>query len=149
MKWFYLCFLLATIAAAEANPGFTSRVQYNDGPLQIELINFEQPRDKPYLIVHFNIKNPDGEDHRCDWRQLVVLERQDKSTMSSNYDVLVDSGGGLTRATGAFLVPKKGKVKASLLFVLAPGDLPGRLQTPDGRFSALIEAKGKARWNKP
>ncbi len=147
MKWLYISLVLVTVAVA--NPGFTSRVHYPMGPLKVEMINFEQPRDKPYLIVHFNIRNPDNEDHRCDWRQLIALEREDKSTMSSNYDVLVDSGGGLTRATGPFLVPKKGKVKASLLFVLAPGDLPGRLQVPDGRFSTPIEARGKARWNKP
>ncbi len=143
-----LLICMTAVALAHTQEQFFSNVGYKFGPLEVTFKNFEQPRGKPYLIAHFQIKNPDQEDHRCNWKELIVLETATGQHLNSNYDVLVDSGGGLTRATGPFLVPGRGGVDASLLFILGPGDLPGRLLLPDGRRSVEIQAKGRAHWNR-
>jgi hypothetical protein len=143
MRIWLLILLLAGWAQAE--PEFASNARFDSGPLQVTLINYEVPRDKPYLIVHFEIRNPTDQDLRCDWLSLVALHRRDGSSMASNYDAMVDVGTGGTRATGPFLIPRRRKARCSLLFVLAPEDLPGRLVLPDGRHSARIEFRGKLR----
>lgn len=139
--------LLAVFARAEVDREFTSQVNYTVPPFEVLFRNFEQPRDKPYLIAHFRVRNPGHDEQRFPWRELIVLERADGTTLVSNYDVLVDSGGGLTRAHGDFLIQGRRRVDVSVLFMLAPGDLPGRLVLPDGRRSVLISPTGRARWN--
>lgn len=132
------------VSAALAEPGeFVTNATFDSGPLKIRLINYEVPRNKPYLIVHFDIANPTSDDHRCDWASLVRLQSSDGTSMSPNYDVMVDSGTGGTRATGPFLVPRGKKARAAVLFVLSANDLPGRLVLPDGRRSPPIDFRGK------
>lgn len=143
--WTLLIVLLSAMSAIAEPAEFTTNVRFDSGSLKVTLINHEIPRNKPYLIVHFEIQNPTREEQRCDWVSLVTLERQDGSTMSSNYDLLVDLGTGGTRATGPFAIPKGRKARASVLFVLAEEDLPGRLLLPDGRRSEVIEFRGKRR----
>jgi hypothetical protein len=135
--------LLQSVGAQPHEETFSSNVRFEIGPLQVRLINYEVPRNKPYLIIHFEVRNPTAQPERCDWRTLVTLQRPDGTTMSSNYDVLVDNGSGGTRATGPFLLSAGGKARASVLFVLSRDDLPGRLVLPDGRRSAPIEFRGK------
>jgi hypothetical protein len=139
--------LLGVAAQANTDLGFVTNASFDSGPLRVTLLNYEVPRNKPYLIAHFEIRNPSDQDQICDWKSLVYLLRPDGTTMTSNYDVLVDSGTGGTRATGPFLVARGRKARASVLFVLNPGDLPGHLVLPDGRRSARIDFRGKARWN--
>lgn len=103
------------------------------------MVNWEQPRGKNLIIVHFEVRNRTKEEQRCDWTNLVWLRREDGTKMASNYDVLVDSGGGLTRATGPFPVPKRRKIKFTVPFFIRPSDLPARLELLDGRQSRLIE----------
>lgn len=139
-------FLLFLGSWAGAEPGWVSQVRYEQGALQVLMINYEVPRDKPYLIVHYEIRNPSAEEQRCDWQSLVSLKRPDGETMSPNYDVMVDTGTGGARATGPFPIPKGGKARLSVLFVLSADDLPGHLLLPDGRESARIVFRGKPRW---
>jgi hypothetical protein len=138
--------LLVSFTLAETEPGWVSHVSYQAGPLHVTLLNHEQPRGKPFLIVHFEVRNEGPEQTRCDWSGLVTLRRQDGTTMSPNYDALVDSGTGPTRTSGPFPIPRKRKARVSVLFVLGPQDLPGYLVLPDGRRSARIEQRGKVRW---
>ncbi len=132
----FLCLLLSAPLAADE--GFRTNVTYELEPFQVRLINWELTRDKKHLIVHFEVHNPTAEEHRCDWKDLVALRRADDSVMSSNYDALVDMGGGLTRTVGPFLMQKRSKVRVTVPFFLGPGDLPGRLELPDGQTSVLI-----------
>ena len=125
---------------------FVSNVNLQSGPLNVTMINYEVTKDRPYLIVHFEIRNPSDQDERCDWLALARLERPDGTEMYSNYDVMVDAGTGGVRATGPFVVAQRRKARASLLFVLGPQDLPGHLILPDGRRSARIDFRGKVRW---
>lgn len=133
-----LLLLLAQVLPVRAEEGFGNNVSYPMEPFQVRMINWELTRGKKHLLVHFEVKNPTGEEHRCDWQQLIFLRRQDDSTMNSNYDALVDMGGGLTRTVGPFLMKKRSKVRVTVPFFLGQGDLPGRLELPDGRTSALI-----------
>ncbi len=102
------------------------------------MVNWEQPRGKNLIVVHFEVKNPTREEHRCDWRELIWLVHESGNRMSTNYDVLVDSGTGLTRASGPFLVPKRRRIKFSVPFFIAESDLPARLVLVDGRQSRLL-----------
>ena len=133
------------VAAQARDEQFTSHAKFEDGPLRVTLLNYEVPRNKPYLIVHFEIANPSDQDERCDWKALVTLQRQDGTSMASNYDVLVDIGTGGARASGPFLVAKRRKARASVLFILSEEDLPGYLVLPDGRRSPTIHFRGKLR----
>ncbi len=146
MRWLSFLFLLLLCATVQAEPGFVSQVPYQQGELQVQLLNYEVPRNKPYLIVHYEIRNPTTQEHRCDWVSLISLQRPDGQTMSPNYDVMVDTGTGGARATGPFPLPKGGKARLSILFVLSADDLPGYLLLPDGRKSARIDFRGKPRW---
>lgn len=125
---------------------FVSNVSFPSGPLQVTLLNYEVARDRPFLIVHFEVRNPSNQEQRCDWRALASLERADGSSMTSNYDVMVDTGTGGSRATGPFPISKGRKARLSLLFILGPSDLPGHLILPDGSRSARIDFRGKVRW---
>jgi hypothetical protein len=145
MRALMLVLMLTALCLAES-AGFVSNVAFAAGPLQVRLINYEQPRGKPYLIAHFEIRNPTRAEERCDWMSLCSLERADGSSMGPNYDVLVDSGTGMTRATGPFTVAPGRKVTASVLFILSQGSLPGHLILMDGRRSATINATGRVRW---
>lgn len=145
MRALLLLLVMALFAPAKAD-GFVTKASFEDGPLQVTMLNWEQPRGKPFLIVHFEIRNPTDQQARCDWMALSHLERLDGTSMTSNYDVLVDSGTGMTRATGPFMVAQRRKATASVLYILKQGDLPGHLVLPDGRRSARIEMRGKVRW---
>lgn len=128
-----------------SEPGFSQHVRFTLGPLDVLMINYEVPRGKPYLIVHFEIRNPTRQEHRCDGRSLASLRRADGSVLDTSYDLLVDQGQGGTRAVGPFLVPPRGKVRASMMFLLGPDDLPGQLELPDGRRSLPIHFRGQSR----
>lgn len=139
--------LLLLTGSVSAEAGFVTNASFDSGALRVTLLNYEVAKGKPYLIAHFELDNQSNDDQRCDWVSLVTLQCQDGTTMTSNYDVLVDTGTGGARATGPFVVPKRRKARASLLFVLSPGDLPGYLVLPDGRRSARIDFRGKVRWS--
>lgn len=132
-----LLFVLLTFPVL-AEEGFRTNVLYHLEPFEVRLINWELTRDRAHLLVHFEVRNPTSEEHRCDWGELVFLRRQDGTGMASNYDALVDMGGGLTRTVGPFLMKKRSKVRVTVPFFLGEGDLPGRLELPDGKTSALI-----------
>lgn len=146
MRWLSFLFLLLLCADVQAEPGFVSQVPYQQGELQVRLLNYEVARNKPYLIVHYEVRNPSREELRCDWVSLISLQRPDGQTMRPNYDVMVDSGSGGARATGSFPVPRGGKARLAVLFVLSADDLPGHLVLPDGRKSARIDFRGKPGW---
>lgn len=134
-----LLLLLGSVSLAEEPLG--TRATFQVGPLELLMVNWEQPRGKNLIVVHFEAKNPSRDDHRCDWRELIWLVHENGNRMSTNYDVLVDSGTGLTRASGPFVVPKRRRVKFSVPFFIAETDLPARLVLVDGRQSEILSPR--------
>lgn len=134
-----LSLLLLLTTSGLSEPFLQPNTTFRIGELQILMRNWDLAKSKKILFVHFEVRNFSKIPQRCSWRELVWLIGPEGEVVSSNYDALVDSGTGFSRATGPVEIPKGGKrIKISVPFVLGPNDLPARIQISDGHLSPVV-----------
>lgn len=132
-----VCILVVAVISSPAAEDFLKpNTTINVDGLEVLMRNWDLAKSRKILFVHFVIRNREKVDRRCDWKELAWLIRPDGRVQSSNYDALVDSGTGFTRATGPVLVPRGGRrIKISVPFLLNETDLPARIRLPNGSES--------------
>lgn len=74
------------------------------------------------------------------------MASQTGKSINTNYDAMVDMGNGMVRTSGPFSLAPGRKATVSVLFVLGPHDLPGRIVLANERKSILIYERDKVRY---
>lgn len=118
---------LSAVVWGETPPLVLPHTFARDG-CEIEVRNVEVGRDNAHFLVHSLVRNRGREVAEVDWRRLFLLHLADGRTMTTNYDALVDRGGGLTRTTGPFPVEPGRRYQLTVPFLLYPEDFPVRLE---------------------
>lgn len=131
--------LIAAVWAQEAELRLPHT--YDLAGCSVEVRNVEVGRENAHFLVHCLIKNPGREVAEVDWRRMFRLHLADGRTMTSNYDALVDRGGGLTRTTGPFPVEPGRRYQLSVPFLLYPEDFPVRLEIEGEGLGPEVRAR--------
>lgn len=110
---------------------YTFRVE----DLEIRVPNLEVTRDQRYVLVHAFVRSLSGKKQRVAWQGFFTVLTAQGESLRPSPDCGVDSGTGLHITMGEFEVDRKPS-RMLVYFPLARGELPVRLEFPDGAVTA-------------
>lgn len=137
-----LALLLGWAGRAFAAEPLSLPYTFTQDGYRVEVHNVEVGWKNDHFLVHGYVTNPGTTTVRVDWQSLFVLHLSGNRTLYSNFDALVDRGGGLTRTSGPFPVEPGQRYRFMVPFLLYPKDFPVRLEIVGHGETAEIHKMG-------